>query len=970
MLCVVNMVFCEGTAQLMPTMNNFGRLMIRSLEDQQYTNFGNYDSPVEEQIRVRITDTSESVYFGFSTVEGNSNTERPRIPFRILAPNGDVVYESKSPGLSQEGYITTYQEAVNGPAEIVGIGGYDALLFAPDTIGDFVFEFNVRDQFLDTLDGDTLGEYELNSGIEFKYFDVTVVDSLNNPKSGRLHSQGWQISTSSFTNPFNGVVYPYDPDGVVYEVDFNGMQPYLFVLNFNSQGVLKNESVENNRMSQIQNVFYPEYEVFLSPPDSLIYPVQDKNVSMSTEIIHQSCTQTEYCFRFTSSAPGELIGFIDLNGNGEYDNGIDFNFNFLFTEDSLTTCIAWDGKDLNGNIIKGQRVEVVAGIGYGATHLPLFDVENNQNGIKVKVVRPLENAGTPNLFWDDYNIRNRGTTSDVITELQGCNTLDGPCHTWADRGKNNSNSETINTWWYADVITETQVLDVYPYEDAVLSFNPKDYVNKYDVVCSEDTVDFYLFNQGLHPDTSRYGYQWFFDGDSIYSEDGLSIRHVVDSSYQVVVQSIMKADSACFSYDTLTVAIENPVEIVADIVHESCELNDGSIKVTMISGPSEYQVFWNDSLTGDSLFNKNLSDGEYRMSIVSNGLSGRCNLDTVFVIDSSYAFQLRGLDSDSIPCYANTASARVYLTDSVGPYTYHWDDIPMASDVVTDLAVGDHTLRIYDDLTGCFVDTSFTVKGLSFGYEITSGSEYCGSGNAFIQVNSPLPNMILTINDETFQSGNFYVEGLETDSYHITLTHPLDSTCYGDTVIFVDSINYVLDAYYEYEEQIKDNEVEVGEMVYFTNLTEFAPGSSYWDLEIDSVESQDAEISFTEVGTYHVTLYVTDDKGCSGKYSEDIFVKAWDPCIVQMANAFTPNDDDHNDDIGVLGNPMKFDLKVFNRWGEVIFRSESIDDRWDGSFLSEEAPIGAYPYILKYECLLEDGSVEKGKRVGDISLIR
>lgn len=1115
-LFTLSSVYCiqtiqaEGTAQIRPTVNDFGKFLIRNNEDPQYTDFGQFGAPVEEQIRIRVNDTSETIYYGISVAAANNGDFIDSIPYRILSPTGVVLFEDTLPGPGEQGYINDYDEAIIGP-NTISTGGYDPLSFQPTDTGDYVIEFYVPTQ---------VGNQNLNSGIEFPLFDITVADSLNNPETGRLHSQGWQISTGSFTNPFSGVVYPYDPDGVIYSVDFNGMQPYLFVINFNSNGVTDNGSFEENRLSQPANVFYPEYEVFLSPPDTSLYPVQEREIGVTTEIIHQTCNQAEYCFRFTSLTEGQLEGFIDLNGSGDYEEGSDIRFAHVFTEDSLSTCIPWDGRDSDGNLINGETVNVVANIGFGATHLPLFDVEASNNGIKVNVVSPA-NASTPVLFWDDTEIDNRGVVGDKSVELVGCNTETGDCHTWSNRGQNNNDSETINTWWYADLVTSVAQLDVYQYEEAVLSFNPLDFIDQYETVCKEDTVDFYLFNQGLHPDTARYKYQWFFDGDSIESETGLSITHIVDSSYQVVVHSEMKIDSLCYSYDTLTVDIANPVIIEADLTHETCDNDNGTINVEMISGPEDADIYWNDSLV-NSLFIDSLPDGDYHLEIISEGLSGRCNLDTTFTIDSSYSITMGDLIFDSIPCLGSSANASVTISNPIGPYTYFWNNTASSSSAVSGLSTGDQTLMIKDDLTGCEVDTAFEIigyefdftytlspencgsddgyievnapnpniniyvdgvlkatnsfkaedldtgfhylrlehsldntcyaddsvyidgrtfgieeisesditcyessgrasfkisdslgsyiyiwpdkpveesfrndlvpgiyevkiveeltgctadttiriTGVTFSYDVLTQSEYCGNGNAMIQVSSPDSNMYVSINGKKYGESNFIIEDLTTGHYDIELISSQDSTCKGDTSVYVEAVEYDLDVYFEYSEQQKDGEIQVGETVTFENQSDVSNGLSSWYIDGSSYGSNNFSESFTSTGLYSIQLEMVDDKGCTGEYSNILEVVNWKPCKTVMANAFSPNGDGTNDDIGVLGNPLNFDLQVYNRWGEAVFRSTDTMDRWDGIYRSEESPIGSYPFVLRYECLLENGEIEKNKIVGDISLLR
>ncbi len=69
---------------------------------------------------------------------------------------------------------------------------------------------------------------------------------------------------------------------------------------------------------------------------------------------------------------------------------------------------------------------------------------------------------------------------------------------------------------------------------------------------------------------------------------------------------------------------------------------------------------------------------------------------------------------------------------------------------------------------------------------------------------------------------------------------------------------------------------------------------------------------------------------------------------VFVPNAFTPNGDGLNDtwNIPALVAYTNFQLLVFDRYGELVFRSENTMKAWDGKFKGKDLPAGAYTYIL------------------------
>ena len=108
-----------------------------------------------------------------------------------------------------------------------------------------------------------------------------------------------------------------------------------------------------------------------------------------------------------------------------------------------------------------------------------------------------------------------------------------------------------------------------------------------------------------------------------------------------------------------------------------------------------------------------------------------------------------------------------------------------------------------------------------------------------------------------------------------------------------------------------------------------------------------------------------------GEGRDSIFVTLEDcSCEVIFPNAFSPNGDNEND----LFQPVRancnydiYDLKIFSRWGEVVFATDNKDQSWDGYFNGKKSLAGVYVYCLNYK---SSGIDKMQQVVGDISLMR
>ncbi|MGC1243833.1 MAG: gliding motility-associated C-terminal domain-containing protein [Chryseosolibacter sp.] len=83
--------------------------------------------------------------------------------------------------------------------------------------------------------------------------------------------------------------------------------------------------------------------------------------------------------------------------------------------------------------------------------------------------------------------------------------------------------------------------------------------------------------------------------------------------------------------------------------------------------------------------------------------------------------------------------------------------------------------------------------------------------------------------------------------------------------------------------------------------------------------------------------------------------------------AFTPNGDNLNDFFTVFGQyVVGFEMKIFNRWGELLFTTDNIETGWDGAFRGQEMPEGTYTFIAH----ITDRAGRTFKRSGSVLLLR
>jgi gliding motility-associated-like protein len=89
-----------------------------------------------------------------------------------------------------------------------------------------------------------------------------------------------------------------------------------------------------------------------------------------------------------------------------------------------------------------------------------------------------------------------------------------------------------------------------------------------------------------------------------------------------------------------------------------------------------------------------------------------------------------------------------------------------------------------------------------------------------------------------------------------------------------------------------------------------------------------------------------------------------------IPNAFTPNNDGVNDFFEIFGNKkiwLTMGMKIFNRWGELVYQTSDHDFKWDGRYRGQLLT----PQVLTYSLQIDyvDGRKEPLQN-GSITLIR
>ncbi|GAB4413489.1 MAG: hypothetical protein OHK0039_20440 [Bacteroidia bacterium] len=176
-----------------------------------------------------------------------------------------------------------------------------------------------------------------------------------------------------------------------------------------------------------------------------------------------------------------------------------------------------------------------------------------------------------------------------------------------------------------------------------------------------------------------------------------------------------------------------------------------------------------------------------------------------------------------------------------------------------------------------------------------------------------------------------------------------------------------VDVFFDYPEAAFNFTPTVGyapQEVTFTNAS--AGAASYvWDFGFGAPSREENPLFiYPAAGSYTITLIALSATGCADTAQAEILI---DNVMLHVPSAFSPNADDSNDFFLVGYNGIRtLQVRIFSRWGPLVYESDNPDFRWDGTYQGAPVPEGVYVFVI-------DGVGENGRsyqRVGTVTVFR
>jgi len=430
---------------------------------------------------------------------------------------------------------------------------------------------------------------------------------------------------------------------------------------------------------------------------------------------------------------------------------------------------------------------------------------------------------------------------------------------------------------------------------------------------------------------SPYSYSWSNAGGNSIGNNNLAAGNNT--------VTVMDA-RGCKAIATVMISQPSALTSVISIQNTFCGNDNGTASIEVIGGTSPYQYTWSLGNNANAFIN-NLAAGQY--SVMIKDRNGCIKNDTATIAPST-PVNLQFSHTNVLCAGELTASAEAIVAGGTAPYNFEWANATQifSGNPLSNLGAGTYNLKL-QDAVGCTVAGSVIItQPEALKIEITTQSSYCdlsnGSASATVTGGSSPYRFLWTPNRNTTSTLN----NVRAGNYRLTVAD--QNNCSASTLTTI----------------LNDKP----KPIFLGNDTTLCPGDKIVlsPGNYRTYRWQDNSVLpnyvVTNPGVY--TIQATDDLACTLTGT----VKIIGDCgFIFFPNAITPNNDSRNDffgPLGVLSTVKDYTLLVYNRAGQLVFKSNDPFKKWDGKMQGDRVLPGTYVWMATYSNKGTTNILQKG----------
>ena len=225
-----------------------------------------------------------------------------------------------------------------------------------------------------------------------------------------------------------------------------------------------------------------------------------------------------------------------------------------------------------------------------------------------------------------------------------------------------------------------------------------------------------------------------------------------------------------------------------------------------------------------------------------------------------------------------------------------------------------------------------------------------------------------TVSSDTSSAANPTYSYADAGSYTVSLKYTTTGDCISDTVAdtLITIHPHPVAMFDETPKPVSISEPTVSFLDQSTGLI----SKWSWDFgPYGTSNEQYPQVIYNNIGFYNVQLITTNIYGCKDSVTHPLEVTSI--YSLYLPNAFTPNGDSDNDVFRAYGSgmdPDKFEMTIFDRFGEQLFDTKDIYVGWNGT--KNNTGIVSQSGVYVYKVVLTDFTGSEHKYMGHVTIVR
>ena len=293
-------------------------------------------------------------------------------------------------------------------------------------------------------------------------------------------------------------------------------------------------------------------------------------------------------------------------------------------------------------------------------------------------------------------------------------------------------------------------------------------------------------------------------------------------------------------------------------------------------------------------------------------------------------------------CNQDNGAIKILPSGGTLPYRYVFQPSGVEAEF-NHLAVGNYHLQMIDSI-GCTAETEFSIENIIHQVDLVQVTDaHCGRADGRVEIAvtggfgvysyhwvSPI------VSDgpvaEQVAAGNYSVAVVDSNGCSLTLAIAVRDIPGPDACFYFSASNE--------------------KSVIMVNCTA-EEGLIHWDWNFGdgqgSTEWQPTH-TYSDPGRYPVVLTVEDDNNCLDSLL--LLYVIHEVPTMYLPSAFIPESEiAENRVFKPIGNSISeenYEMRIYDRWGQLVFVSHRLENGWDGHLNGHIAPQGTYAYQINY----------------------